>query len=82
MDVARDAATLVPPSAGQDVMTVGERIERVVMDMAELHKATGVQYVSSHASGWAQWVWMLDDVKREEWKLTFRGSADGVLVAR
>ena len=59
-------------------ITVGERIERVVQDMAELHKATGVDYFLQQASAWAQWVWMLDDNKRQEWKLNYKGSANGV----
>jgi hypothetical protein len=62
-------------------MTVGERIERIVMDMTELHKVTGLEYFLSQASGWAQWVWMLDDIKRKEWQLNYRGSANGVRLA-
>ena len=36
-----------------------------------------MQYFLSQASGWAQWVWMLNDAKREE----YRGSPDGVHLA-
>ncbi len=58
-------------------LTVGERIERIVMDLGELHKATGIEYFMAQASAWAQWVWMLDDKKRREWQLHYRGRADG-----
>ena len=47
--------------------TVGERIERIVMEMAALYEITGVEYFKAQASGWSQWVWMLQDDKRREW---------------
>jgi hypothetical protein len=58
-------------------MTVGQRIERIIQDMTVLYEITGVQYFKAQASGWSQWVWMLQDNKRHEWQLTIPGDANG-----
>ncbi len=63
-----------PPS---EQTTVGERIERVVMEMRSLYEATGVEYFNAQASAWSQWVWMLNDSKRREWQVTYAGDAQG-----
>ena len=61
-----------------DLKTVGERIEHIVNEMASLYEATGVEYFKAHASGWSQWVWMLQDSKRREWQITYPGDPQGV----
>jgi prolyl 4-hydroxylase len=62
-----------------DIVTIGERIERIIMEMESLYKATGLEYFRSHASGWSQWVWMLRDDLRKEWQLTYCGDVLGRL---
>lgn len=61
-----------------DVMTVGERIERIVADIAELRKANDLPYFVGQAAVWAQWVWMVDNDNRREWGLTYEGSPNGI----
>jgi hypothetical protein len=59
---------------------VGERVESIIAEMASLYELTGVEYFKSQASGWSQWVWMLEDRKRQEWNLTYPGDAQGELT--
>ena len=58
-------------------ITVGGRIERLVMEMLLLYEATGCEYFKSQASAWSQWVWMLLDSKRREWQVTYAGNPHG-----
>jgi hypothetical protein len=58
-------------------LTIGDRIARIVNDVNYLYDATGVEYFKSQASSWSQWVWMLQDSKRLEWKVSYVGDAHG-----
>ena len=61
-----------------DLKTVGERIEHLINEMDSLHEATGVEYFKAQALAWSGWVWMLQDRKRREWKITSPGDAQGM----
>ena len=61
-------------TSNDSLKTIGERIEYIIDEMVSLYEATGVEYFNSHASGWSQWVCMLQDSRRREWQITYPGS--------
>jgi hypothetical protein len=65
-------------ASNDSLKTIGERIEYIIDEMVSLHESTGVEYFNAQASGWSQWVWMLQDIKRREWQITYPGDAHGV----
>jgi hypothetical protein len=62
-----------------ELQSVGQRVERLIREMLELHDVTGLEYFKAQASAWCQWVWMLQEKKREDWKLTIVGDAQGCI---
>jgi hypothetical protein len=61
-------------TSNDSLKTIGERIEYIIDEMVSLYEATGVEYFNAHASGWSQWVQMLQDSRRREWQITYPGS--------
>ena len=58
-------------------MTAGRDIQAIMALLEKLYRDTGLEYFRHQARSWSQWVWMLQDSKRAEWQLEYRGDANG-----
>lgn len=61
-------------------MPVGEDIQAIMALLQRLYADTGLEYFKHQAMSWSQWVWMLQDEKRELWALAYAGDPEGADV--
>jgi len=62
----------------QSVYKMEEDINKYMMLAKKLYKATGgVGIFKTQAQAISSWVWMLDDKKRKEWGINYKGDPNG-----